>query len=43
MNNTAAVVNFVICCAWKARASIVLNSERVQFVLKIILWKTAEL
>ena len=43
MNNAAAVVSFVICFAWQARASIVLNIEWVHFVLKIILWKTAVL
>ena len=28
------VVNFIICCAKEARASIVLNIERIQFVLQ---------
>ena len=28
------VVNFIICCAKEARASIVLNIERMQFVLQ---------
>ena len=28
------VVNFIICCAKEARASIVVNIERMQFVLQ---------
>ena len=31
-HNTAAVVSFVIFCAWKARASIVLNIQNIEWV-----------